>query len=99
MKTLLILTGHSKGLGKAILDQFLDFKDIQILAISRTSLDLHHDGLKEIPLDLSDLNALEVQLSNLFPKETFEKTILINNAGWIGEVKPVGKLNPKGSGR
>lgn len=96
MKTLLVITGHSKGLGKAILEKFINEEDIQILAVSRTSLDLDRDNLQEIPLDLSDLNALEVQLPILFPKENFDRIVLINNAGWIGEVKPVGKLHPKG---
>ena len=97
IKTLLILTGHTKGLGHAILDRFLSMESVQVVALSRTSLDLDHPSLREIPLDLSDLNALEANLSKFFPKEeSFEKYILINNAGWIGEVKKVGKLNPKG---
>lgn len=96
MKSLLILTGHSKGLGRAILDQFLDEKNTEVIAVSRTPLDLQRDGLQEIPLDLSDLNALEMQLSKIFPSGDFDRIILINNAGWIGEVKPVGKLHPKG---
>ncbi|GMQ27059.1 (S)-benzoin forming benzil reductase [Algoriphagus sp. oki45] len=96
MKTLLILTGHSKGLGKAILDQFLNLRDHQIVAISRTPLEIHQENLLEISLDLSDLGALEAKIPGFFPKGTFDRHILINNAGWIGEVKPVGKLHPKG---
>ena len=93
-KKLLILTGHSKGLGKAILEQFLLLENVQVLAISRSILGLEKEGLKEISLDLSDLEELEKNLPNLFPQGDFEKIIQINNAGWIGEVKPVGKLNP-----
>jgi benzil reductase ((S)-benzoin forming) len=96
MKTLLILTGHTKGLGHAVLEKFLSLKEVQILALSRTSLEMDHPSLTEIALDLSDLDALEAQLPKLFPKDTFDRYVLINNAGWIGEVKPVGKLNPKG---
>jgi benzil reductase ((S)-benzoin forming) len=96
MKTLLILTGHTKGLGHAVLDKFLSLKEVQILALSRTSLEMDHHSITEIALDLSDLDALEAQLPKLFPKDTFDRYVLINNAGWIGEVKPVGKLNPKG---
>lgn len=94
--TLLILTGHTKGLGKAILDRFLSLKSIQIVAVSRTSLELSDDRLTEIHMDLNDLASLEVKLPLLFPKGDFDKVILINNAGWIGEVKAVGKLHPKG---
>ena len=96
MKTLLILTGHSKGLGRAILDRFLTQKEIRILAISRSGLHLRLEGLEEISMDLGDLNALEKQLPDLFPEEEFQKVILINNAGWIGEVKPTGKLSAEG---
>lgn len=96
MKTLLILTGHTKGLGHAILDKFCELEDVQIIAISRGSLEINHPKIKEWTLDLSDLNAVESQLTKFFPKERFDRYVLINNAGWIGEVKPVGKLNPKG---
>ncbi|GAB2483660.1 MAG: SDR family NAD(P)-dependent oxidoreductase [Cytophagales bacterium] len=96
MKTLLILTGHSKGLGHAILDQYLKWKEIQVVAISRSTLGIEDERVKELSLDISDLSALEAILPRIFPKESFERYVLINNAGWIGEVKPVGKLNPKG---
>ena len=96
-KTILILTGHTKGLGHAILAKFLSHESVKVVALSRSSLELDHTNLTEIPLDLSDLNALEANLPKFFPKEeSFERYILINNAGWIGEVKQVGKLNPKG---
>ncbi|WP_026951284.1 SDR family NAD(P)-dependent oxidoreductase [Algoriphagus mannitolivorans] len=94
-KTLLILTGHSKGLGKAILEEFLNLENVKILAISRSTLGLDREDLQEISLDLSDLDTLESKLPELFPQGDFENIILINNAGWIGEIKPVGKLEPK----
>lgn len=91
-KSLLILTGHTKGLGNAILDKFLSIENFQIVGVSRSVLGLKSPKLTEIQLDLSDLAALELRLSEIFPAGDFEKVILINNAGWIGEVKPVGKL-------
>jgi benzil reductase ((S)-benzoin forming) len=96
MKSLLILTGHTKGLGKAVLDKFLSLENYQIVAISRTGLDSDNSRLTEIQMDLNDLAGVEAKLSQLFPSGPFEKVILINNAGWIGEVKTVGKLHPKG---
>ena len=96
MKTLLILTGHTKGLGRAILDKFCEMEEVQIIAISRGSLDSGHPKLTEVSLDLSDLNALEAGSSNFFPNVPFDRYVLINNAGWIGEVKPVGKLSSDG---
>jgi benzil reductase ((S)-benzoin forming) len=95
MKTLLILTGHTKGLGRAILENFLSIEGTEIVGISRTTLENNPSRVVEISLDLSDLDALETHLPAIFPKESFDRYVLINNAGRIGEVKPVGKLNPK----
>ncbi len=94
MKSLLILTGHSKGLGRAILQKFLSEANFQIVAISRSEVSLQDENLTQLTVDLTDLVALEANLSEILPIGNFEKVILINNAGWIGEVKPVGKLHP-----
>lgn len=94
-KSLLILTGHSKGLGRAILDSYLQKDEFEIIAISRTKLGLENANLTEISLDFGELDVLENELSNLFPSDEFQEIILINNAGWIGEIKPVGSLQVK----
>ena len=95
-KTLLILTGHTKGLGKAIFDKFKALGGINIVALSRTRLEINLPEVIQLELDLSDLATLEALLPRIFPKDNFNRYLLINNAGWIGEVKPVGKLHPKG---
>jgi benzil reductase ((S)-benzoin forming) len=95
VKSLLILTGHSQGLGNALLDLFLQKQNFEIIGISRTILGLQSPRLKELSLDISDLDLLENQLDSIFPIGKFEEIILINNAGSIGEVKPVGQWNPK----
>jgi benzil reductase ((S)-benzoin forming) len=94
-KSLLILTGHSQGLGKALLDLFLQKENFEIIGVSRTILGLQFPRLKELSLDLSDLDLLENQLDLIFPIGHFKEIILINNAGSIGEIKQVGQLNPK----
>lgn len=93
-KALLILTGHTQGIGKAILDHYLKNEQIQILAISRSKLEIESQNLTQIRLDLGDLDVLESQLVGLFPHDSYEKIVLINNAGWIGEIKPIGDLDP-----
>lgn len=93
-KTLLILTGHSKGLGKAILDHFLAKEEVEILAVSRTKIDLEHPRLTQLSIDLSELEEVQSELENLFPIGNFNKLILINNAGWIGQIKAIGSLHP-----
>ncbi|WP_339866478.1 SDR family NAD(P)-dependent oxidoreductase [uncultured Algoriphagus sp.] len=95
MKSLLILTGHSKGLGRAILDAYLQKEGFEIIAISRTKLGLNKPNLTEISMDFGELEVLEIELSSLFPSDEFQEILLINNAGWIGEIKPVGSLQVK----
>jgi benzil reductase ((S)-benzoin forming) len=94
-KSLLILTGHSQGLGKALLDLFLQKENFEIIGISRNILGLQSPRLKELSLDLADLDLLENHLDSIFPIGQFEEIILVNNAGSIGEIKRVGQLNPK----
>lgn len=93
-KSLLILTGHSQGLGKALLDWFIQKENFEIIGISRTILGLQSPRLTELSLDLADLDSLTQQTNLIFPSGAFEQLILINNAGSIGEIKQVGQLNP-----
>ena len=94
MKTLLVLTGHSKGIGQALLQLFLGKDGIQVHALSRTKGQLSHPQLTEWAVDLSDAAAVEEILPDLFPRIAADRYLLINNAGWIGEIKPTGKLQP-----
>ena len=94
MKTLLILTGHSKGIGHALLAHFLGQDGMQIHAISRTKGQLSHPQLTEWAVDLSDAAAVEAILPEIFPRVPADRYLLINNAGWIGQIKPTGKLQP-----
>ncbi len=94
-QSLLIITGHSQGLGRAVLDHYLAKETFHVLAISRTKLEIESPRLTQLSMDLSDLKVLENQLSSIFPEGDFDQIILLNNAGWIGQVKPIGKLGPK----
>ncbi|WP_192351036.1 SDR family NAD(P)-dependent oxidoreductase [Algoriphagus sp. Y33] len=91
-KSLLILTGHSKGLGRAILDAYLQHDEFEIIGISRTKLGLANPNLTEISIDFGEIDLLETELPKLFPSGDYKEIILVNNAGLIGEIKPVGKL-------
>jgi benzil reductase ((S)-benzoin forming) len=96
MKTLLILTGHTKGLGNAILDKFLCLDEIQVAAISRSWLDNKDSRVREFALDMTELDDLVDMLPACFPVGNFDRYLLILNAGTLGEVKPVGRLSPRG---
>jgi benzil reductase ((S)-benzoin forming) len=96
MKTLLIITGHTKGIGKAILDKYLCSDEIQVTAISRSWLKVKNSRVRECVLDFSELDDLEDMLPACLPVGNFDRYLLILNAGTIGEVKPIGKLSPRG---
>jgi benzil reductase ((S)-benzoin forming) len=96
MKTLLILTGHTKGLGNAILDKFLCLDEIQVAAISRSWLDNKDSRVQEFALDMTELDDLVDMLPACFPVGNFDRYLLILNAGTLGEIKPVGRLSPMG---
>ncbi|MBD8491215.1 SDR family NAD(P)-dependent oxidoreductase [Echinicola sp. CAU 1574] len=95
MKNLYILTGCSKGLGKALLDKLVGSEKNQVIGISRSAME-SGDGFTHVELDLADSAGLIKELSSIFPPGNFKKIVLINNAGWIGEIGPLGKLDPTG---
>src|SRR5690606_36153014 len=67
----------------------------QIIGISRSKMEPKGNFLP-ISLDLADIPALIQNLKKIFPSGEFQKIVLINNAAWIGEIAPLGKLNPSG---
>ncbi|TFV93040.1 SDR family NAD(P)-dependent oxidoreductase [Algoriphagus kandeliae] len=94
-KSLVVITGHSKGLGKALMHHYLSLDHYEVIGISRSTLDVESPKLRQVSLDLSDLDILKNELEEVFPKEDYQEIILINNAGWIGEIKPIGNMHPR----
>lgn len=94
MRTCAIVTGHSRGLGAAIVDELLQ-RDIPTLGISRGASKTPRSGaasFDEIALDLADPGALRAwlagpQLANWLLGR--ERVLLINNAGTL---EPMGPL-------
>lgn len=84
------ITGSSKGLGRALLDLLLKDENNFIYGLARTC-PLEHERYSHKSIDLSELSKVEeFDFSNL---ENPECIILINNAGMIGDVNRVGKLD------
>lgn len=94
-KSLVVITGHSKGLGKALMHHYLNLGRFVVIGISRSTLDFQSPRLRQVSLDLSDLDVLKNELEEVFPKGDYQDIILINNAGWIGEIKPIGSMHPR----
>jgi benzil reductase ((S)-benzoin forming) len=86
---LLIVTGGSRGLGRALVELY-QTAEWSILEFSRSGTGLHH-----MPVDLSKLDAsfavLEAQLQTL-AKTSWERVVFINNAGLLTPIAPVRSL-------
>lgn len=85
------ITGTSSGIGKALAEVALEAGHY-VVGFSRRQK-IEHANYKHISIDLSDLSK--------YVKITFEgmrdadELVLVNNAGTLGDVKPVERLNPE----
>ena len=87
---LAIITGGSRGLGKALMDAY-EVREWSTLEFSRSGTGLNH-----LPVDLSNLDAqlsvLENQLQTL-AKANWNRVVFINNAGLLTPIGPVRALS------
>ncbi|SFG42953.1 benzil reductase ((S)-benzoin forming) [Halobacillus alkaliphilus] len=98
-----IVTGTSRGLGESIAKQFIE-KNVHLISVSRNenqSLQKLADERKvsytHISCDLSDPGQLEEGLEAIVNEAFHEDThyvYLVNNAGVIEPINPVGQLEP-----
>ena len=87
-----LITGASQGLGRALAEAILARPDTQVLGISRHAT-IEHPRYQHQPLDLSDIEAVEHNLSKIFLARPDAQSItLINNAGTLGEIGYIGEL-------
>jgi benzil reductase ((S)-benzoin forming) len=87
---MIIITGTSRGIGKAIAENYLSFGE-KVIGIGRNHT-IFHPGYTSINCDLSDHQAVE-QLS--FPDFGSEQLVFIHNAGILGRVDYFERLDPK----
>ncbi|MNK06390.1 Benzil reductase ((S)-benzoin forming) [compost metagenome] len=96
MEQILIITGGSKGIGKGVIQAYLS-NGVRVFSISRTvNTELSKEGVTQIQLDLTQSDKIESELHkifNLLDKEKVAKITLINNAGSLGKVGPLEKLD------
>jgi benzil reductase ((S)-benzoin forming) len=95
MKSLFIITGASKGIGKALVDQLSQNSSNQIIGISRSAVGSKKSNIQHLILDLGDFDTLISHFEKIFLTGDFARIILINNAGWIGQIDHFGKLEAK----
>lgn len=87
-----IITGASRGLGKALAETILTQPDTYVTGVSRHAT-ITHERYHHQPLDLSDMLAVQNNLHKVFPAFPNAASItLINNAGVLGEIGYIGEV-------
>ncbi len=96
MEKILIITGGSKGIGEGLVKAYVN-NGYKVLSIARTSNALlTAKGVSQIKFDLSKTYEIEEELEKLFEllnPNSVGKITLINNAGTVGKIGPVEKLD------
>ena len=86
------ITGSSKGLGKSLTELLLKDENNFVYGFAR-SCSREHKNYVHTTIDFSDLKEVE---GYQFPElNEVNKVVLINNAGIVGDVKHVGKIDPR----
>ncbi|WP_303310523.1 SDR family NAD(P)-dependent oxidoreductase [Hymenobacter sp. BT730] len=87
-----IITGPSRGLGKALAEAVLQQTETVVIGVSRHAT-IEHARYHHQPLDLSDMLAVQNNLHKVFPDCAKASSItLINNAAVLGEIGYAGEL-------
>lgn len=84
------ITGTSRGIGKAFAEQLLENPSNHVIGISRNR-SIEHPNYRHFYLDLTDVNAIAEFKFELHANA--KKIYLINNAGVVGFIKPIGQLS------
>jgi len=80
------ITGTSSGIGKALAEQLLE-EGHTVIGLSRKQ-SIQHLNYDHVKIDLSDLKSVN-QFD--FSLNLVEDVVLVNNAGIIGAIKPIGQ--------
>ena len=95
VKNLFIISGTTKGLGKAIYEYASQLPHNEFLAINRHLLKSSHPHTTAFQLDLTnplDSVALHKLFSGSAQWRVYETIYLVNNAATIQPIKPVGQI-------
>lgn len=93
-----LVTGASRGIGRAVVKALAD-EGAQLVLVARTKAALEEvddeiGGATLVPMDMTDYDAIDRLGAALY--ERFGKLdVLIGNAGILGNLSPVGHIDPK----
>lgn len=89
------VTGSSKGIGRGLVENLLKDINNSVTGISRTNA-IEHERFTHIEMDLGDIESLVIRVDDFYKLDnSYEKIILINNAGYLGEIKYIGDIPDK----
>jgi benzil reductase ((S)-benzoin forming) len=91
--SLFIITGSSKGIGEALVDLLLQQEDCEVIGISRSKVLKDNTMYKHLEIDLGQIGDLIKRQGEMFPSKEYKRIVLVNNAGWIGEIDHFGNLS------
>ena len=86
------ITGTSRGIGKAFAEYLLEDPSNHVIGMSREKT-IEHPNYRHFFLDLTDMKAVADFKFELHSHP--KKIYLINNAGALGAIRPIGKLTPE----
>jgi benzil reductase ((S)-benzoin forming) len=89
---LYIVTGHTKGLGRALVEQLGATQDVELIALGRAP-DGPITGGVQLQVDLAEPRAIDAAFERIAVRlkgKRYAKAVLVNNAGVIS---PVGRLD------
>jgi benzil reductase ((S)-benzoin forming) len=84
------ITGTSRGIGKAMAEYLLEDPSNKVIGMARHK-SIEHPNYRHFFLDLTDIQAIQDFKFELHANA--KKLYLINNAGALGFIKPIGKLS------
>ena len=83
------ITGTSQGIGKAFAEYLLKDSSNKVIGLARKQ-SIKHSNYQHISIDLTHIDSIvDFKFEN---HSEAKKIYLINNAGALGEIKPVGNL-------
>jgi len=96
-KKVLILTGSSRGLGAALLDEYQNNGYFVYHCSRSLPQEDSTEGSKHFQISLNDFDAIEKFLDDVFGAEqtqAAERLVLINNAGRLGQSRALKDIDP-----
>lgn len=88
---LVLITGHSSGLGSHLAQAYLD-REATVIGMSRRSLNSKNPRLYQFHFDLSREGKWEDKLRESLPRQAWSRIILINSAGTIAPTNLFGQM-------